>query len=191
MNINFRNMLARDNFVIVDTETTGLERPAEICQIAVIDKNGDILLDTMIKPKLHIPEAASNIHGITDKMVEDSPIWPFVRPNFLNIIAGKDVIVYNAVYDRKLMHWTDEAWEDEHVNYKGSSSWYCAMEAYAEHHGEKHPYYGSYVWQRLSVACAQMGIEALQTHSALGDCMNTLLLIEACTKDMPVWIAGL
>ena len=192
MNQSFRAMLARDNFVVVDTETTGLERPAEIVQIAVIGKHGDILLDTLIKPKMKIPLAATQVHGLTDEICQDAPIWPFIRPEFLNLIAGKDVIVYNATYDRKLMHWSDEMWEDVHIDYKQSASWHCAMEAYAEYHGERHPFYGSSRPQRLAVACQQMGVEtADKLHSALADALATLMLCEACTKDLPIWRSGL
>ncbi len=178
MNQQFKDVVARRNFVVLDTETTGIERPAEIVQIAIIDCDQNVLLDTLVKPKFPIPQAAINIHGITNEMVQDSLTWPDVREWVLRYIQDRDVIVYNATYDRKLMHWSDEAWNCPHVDYKERSQWHCAMEAYAEHYGERHPYYGSYKWQSLSAAMRQQGLEVQDAHSALGDCWMTIALIE-------------
>jgi len=181
---NLKEIMKFRNFVILDTETTGLERPAEICQIAILDWDGDILLNTLVKPRRPIPPAATRIHGITDDAVEMAPAWTTVRQIVEECILGKHVIVYNAVYDRKLMHWSDEAWELPHFDYKADAEWHCAMEAYAEFYGEINPYYGSFRWQSLSNAMIQQGLAINTAHSAYGDCENTLRLLYACTSSL-------
>lgn len=176
-------IIAARNFVVLDTETTGLEQPSEICQIAIIDYDGHTLLDTLVCPRRPIPPGATAIHHITDGMVQDAPMWPQVRPVVLALIAGKDVIVYNATYDRKLMHWSDEAYTDIQYNYKEHANWFCAMEAYAEHYGEI-GYYGGYKWQSLTNALLQCGLGATADHSAMGDAQATLRLIYHITQGL-------
>lgn len=185
----FNAMLERDNFVILDTETSGITRPAEIIEVAIINRNGEIILNQRVKPVHPIPDAASFVHGITDNLVADCPPWPEVRSLVLSAIAGRDVIVYNATYDRKLMHWSDEECGAEQFNYRQHADWYCAMEEFARYHGEVHPHYGSFVWKSLAYALDFMGIEhAHLLHSALGDCLATLQLIQKCTAELAVWI---
>ena len=80
--------------IILDTETTGLKNDDEIIEICLIDLDGNILLNTLIKPTKPIPEQASRIHGIYDKDVENAPLWSEIYQNFINIIKDKEVIAF-------------------------------------------------------------------------------------------------
>ena len=62
----------KSDFVILDTETTGLNERAEIVELSIIDKNGNTLFDRLIKPKGHIPRDAEQIHGISNADVENA-----------------------------------------------------------------------------------------------------------------------
>ena len=70
-----RDELAAENLAILDTETTGLY-DAEIVEIAVINRDGEPLLNTLIKPSIPIPAEVSAIHGITNEVVADAPSFP-------------------------------------------------------------------------------------------------------------------
>ena len=61
--------------VFLDTETTGLDNRAEICEIAVLDPEGCTLLDTLVKPRQPIPQAATDVHGISDTDAEEVHHW--------------------------------------------------------------------------------------------------------------------
>ena len=65
-----------ETWVILDTETTGLDNTAEAIQIGVLAPDGNVLLNTLVNPICHIPENVTHIHGITNEMVEDAPWSP-------------------------------------------------------------------------------------------------------------------
>lgn len=166
------------NFLVLDTETTGLHR-GEVCQIAVIDPQGEVLLDSLVKPVKPIPMDAQRIHHISDAMVADAPNWLEIEPQLMELIRGKDLLVYNAIYDRKMMHQSREAHGLPKIEWKKLAAWHCVMKAYAEFYGDVHPYYGSYRWQKLTTAATQLQLEVKDAHNALGDCQMTLAVLNA------------
>jgi len=174
----FLDAIDGHDFLILDTETTGL-RDGEIVQIAIINQDADVLLNTFVKPARPIPVDASRIHGITDETVTDSPSWPDVIDQVHAILDGQLLVVYNAVYDRRMMHQSGEYHGLEKVEWKAVSTWLCAMEAYAEYYGDWNSYHESYRWQRLSSAAAQCNVQVANAHDALGDCLMTLGVVRA------------
>jgi len=165
-------------FVILDTETTGLNN-AEIVSIAVVGSNGETLLDTLIKPIRPIPADATRIHGITNEMVVSAPAFESILPELQRLLTGTNVIVYNAVYDRKMLHQSAEAAGLPKTDWKVLSDWYCAMETFAEVYGDWNDYHQSYRWQKLTTACHYYDVPVVGAHGALADCLMTL---EVCKK---------
>ena len=162
-----RQMLASDA-LILDTETTGLGGRDEIVQLAVIDMQGNTLLNCLIKPTIPIAADASRIHGITMKTVAEAPSFADIWPSLRDLIAGKIVIIYNADYDTRLLAQSSRAHDlprtpITHATFK------CAMLPYSAWVGDWNEYRGNYKWQRLPGG----------DHSALGDCWATLKVLQA------------
>lgn len=172
-------LMLEGDYVFLDTETTGLNGDAEICQIAIVDAKGKTLLDTLVKPCRPIPADAARIHGITNEAVENAPSWAAVRPLVIEAMRGMSVIVYNAVYDLKMLHQSDGAAGLSRVDYKAESAWHCAMLAYAEYRGEWNEYHGNYRWHKLTVAAENIRYvlpKGMAPHTALADCLMSRAL---------------
>lgn len=179
----FLEMIQQQDFLVLDTETTGLH-DGEICQIAIIDAKGEVLLDTYVHTNFPIPADETRIHGITDEMVKDAPTWRELLPLIHSVLNDRDVVVYNAVYDRKMMHQSSEKAGMEKIEWKEVARWWCAMEIYAEHYGEWNSYRGNCVWQKLGTAYYRLTGEQLAgAHSALTDCQATLVVCNAMVKE--------
>lgn len=176
--IHYARELLKNETLILDTETTGVER-SEIIQIAIIDKNGTTLLDTFVKPVNLIPASATRIHGITNAEVQDAPSWMDVAPEVEKILRQhQHLLVYNAIFDRKMMH-TSAEWCGAPVrDWKTYIQWVCAMMLYSEYHGESN-LRGGYRWQSLEKACTRFSVNGgYRAHSAIGDCYRTLEVIK-------------
>lgn len=171
--------------VVLDTETTGLDNNAEVCQIGIINKNGDILLDQLIKPQQPIPPDATRIHGITNQMIKDAPTVLELESQLVTALKGKTVIIYNADYDARLLRQSFLAREatpenvpyklpEDHVFHYRSFKPECAMEAFAAFYGDWNDYKGSYTWKRLTVAAKYFQLDTHGAHGAITDCLMTL-----------------
>lgn len=169
-----RKLLTRTDWVILDTETTGLGRDAEICQIGILAPSGQVLLDTLVKPVRPIPMDATMIHHITDAMVTDAPTFLEVAPQMRELLGGVTVVIYNANFDERMLQQSALAhgWKDYDVPIF-SADYTDAMEMYAQWYGEWSHYHGSYKWQSLPGG----------DHSALGDARATLAVIRRMAAD--------
>lgn len=175
------DVIRSGKFVILDTETTGLDGDAEICQIAIINSAGDVLLDTLVKPVHFIPAAATAVHGITNDMVANAPAFPL--DTIYELIAEQNVIVYNVDYDQRLLYQSVAAASMFTCDWAGISNWYCAMTHFAEVYGDWNDYHGNYRWQTLHKACVHYGIPLTKAHSALDDALATLEVCRAMARQ--------
>jgi DNA polymerase-3 subunit epsilon len=161
-------LLAQPDVLLLDTETTGLHGNAEICQIAIIDVSGHVLLDTYVKPKQAIPRDASAIHGITDLTVDSAPTFDQLAPTLRELLSGMTVVIYNADFDVRMMEQSAIA---RSIPYEIPifAGEYCdAMEMYAQWVGAWSRYHHNYKWQPLPGG----------DHSALGDCRACLRVLQ-------------
>lgn len=86
--------------VFFDLETTGTnistDRIVEISLVKLMP-DGTILEKTRrLNPEMHIPEAATEIHGITDEDVAQMPTFRQVGNSLAQLLAGCDIAGYNS-----------------------------------------------------------------------------------------------
>jgi DNA polymerase-3 subunit epsilon len=193
-----RDWLARTDLVILDTETTGLD-PAqhEIIDLAVLSTQGEILLETLIKPNHVIQEvegdsyetewgeeryrpSAFQINGISNAMVRYKPTIYEVWNDLFSMVQGKTVLCYNATFDCAMLAAEQQRYELESA---GVLDWIDLMQWYAD-------YVDTRRWVSLGEACEMenVGMEAA-LHTAMGDCQAALAVLRAiAAKALPMGI---
>jgi DNA polymerase-3 subunit epsilon len=163
-----RDLLVSKDFVVFDSETTGLSSPVDFVEIAVVSPKGEPLFDSLLKPSCRIQPAARAVHGHSAKSLAGAPRFLEVYADLLEVLYERRVVVFNVSYDRRV--W-DEA--VRHLGARGALAgmlpgWECAMRQYARFCGERSKGGGGYRPQKLPGG----------DHTALGDALATLRLIE-------------
>lgn len=114
-------------YLFVDTETTGLGRDDEIVELCILDHQGQILFNRLIKPKTRISEEASRVSGIAHEMLKDECPLPTHWVELEQIIRGRTLVAWNAQFDARLF----EQSAKKHKLALPDISWQCAMKRYA------------------------------------------------------------
>ena len=92
-------------FIILDTETTGLEvqqghRIIEIGAVLLNDrKKSEEHFHTYLNPSRLIDEEASKVHGIMNEDLMDKPYFEDVAEEFLEFVDGSTLVIHNAAFD--------------------------------------------------------------------------------------------
>ena len=86
--------------VFFDLETTGTNTATDkIVQISLIKVYPDSTEENhnfFVNPEIPIPPEATSIHGITNEMVKDKPVFREIARQIVNIINGCDLAGYNS-----------------------------------------------------------------------------------------------
>jgi len=165
----------KNRYVIQDTETTGLDKNDVIIQIGVLDLDGNILLDSLVKPtkRKKISTEATAIHGITMDMLEDAPTFEYLFPKFLEALGNKTLITYNAKFESRMV---SQTLNQEGSRFRKEWNGWDAMIAYSVYVGEWSEFYQDYKYQKLPGA----------DHTAIGDCKATLDVIHKIANSEKV-----
>ncbi|MBM4357791.1 MAG: 3'-5' exonuclease [Deltaproteobacteria bacterium] len=88
----------------LDTETTGIDaRVDRVIEVGlVVGRGGEVTerKSWLVNPGIPIPQAASDVHGITDDQVADLPPFASIVPELLAALEGCLAAAYNAAFDR-------------------------------------------------------------------------------------------
>ncbi len=153
--------------VYLDTETTGLDPRSEIVEICILDSDGGVLVDRLVRPTIPVPPDATRVHGIRNAMVASEPSWEKVWPEVDQALSGRTIAIYNADYDMARMRQSHRShrldWQEP------SGPVHCLMKLYAQYHGEWDPIRRSFRWLSLEQAARRCGIILPQRHRARQD----------------------
>ncbi len=162
--------LAELDFVVFDTETTGL-RPEtdEIVAIGAVRIVNRRLLtgetfERLVHPGRPIPPESTRFHGVTDAMVEGKPPIAVVLPQFHAFAKGATLVAHNASFDMSFLAKNEVAAGVRFANPVLCTLTLAAalLEDMPEH--------------SLDAVAQRFGIAIERRHTALSDAMATAVL---------------
>lgn len=96
----FVELALRRPLLFFDLETTGIDvvtsRIVQIALIQVFEDGSSREWDTLVNPTIHIPQATTAVHGITDDMVKDAPTFQELAPLLAPLFQDADLAGYNS-----------------------------------------------------------------------------------------------
>lgn len=122
--------------LFLDTETTGFSVHDVVINLALINSNGQALIDTLIRPTVPISDKAAAIHGIKNSDIQAStPSFNEILPKLTRLTKDRLILIYNADFDLRLLRQSAEKYGGKTLPYIYNVA--CAMRLYAQFYGEK------------------------------------------------------
>ncbi len=173
-----KERLADTKTVVIDCETTGILRndpTTEIVQLTVTNTAMRPLFSMLIKPAQPMSDQLVGIHGISNDMVSESPVFPQVAKLISFVLENKHVVAYNADFDIALLVHLYKKYNMAVPKFSGAS---CCMDRYSEWRGEWNESKGGVRWQKLP------NLSGLPAHDALADCISTVRIMDLMAKGL-------
>jgi len=158
-----------DEFVIYDTETTGLDSLADdIIEIGAIKVNklADTTLtyQSLIKIDRKIPKKATEIHGITDEMLDKDGIpLEVALKEFKEFIGNLPTIAFNSDFDKRFINNAAKKVGMKNIIKHTTCALKLARRAWPNIDNHK-----------LGTVASMLGIDTNGLHRSLADCKATL-----------------
>ena len=130
----------KNKVYILDTETTGLRKNDEVLSLSIVNFNGVVVFDELIKPRNRKTwKAAQEIHGISYDAVKDKKQLVEYEEQLKPFFSKGCLIVgYNIEFDRKMLEQSGVKFEcdffDVMKTFSQGKKW-CKLAECAEHYG--------------------------------------------------------
>jgi len=168
------------NPIFLDTETTGTGPGDLICEISIVDAEGNALFDRLVNPGRPIPAESSAVHGITDADVVNEARWPELWPDIEAILKNRVIGIYNADFDMRLLRQTNQAYKLPWTLTTDQA--FCVMKLFSAYYGEWNPRYNGFASHKLEFAGKICNLCEKNTHHAIDDARMTAELLQYLAK---------
>ena len=174
------------DFVVLDTETTGLGYDDEAVSIGLVSKAGEVLLDTLLCHEKPCDPKALATHGVSWEQTREAPKFREIAERFYKLVSGRDIVAYNVMYDMRIISQMLERYKIDSLppDYVPPPTVHDVMGAFAEFYGHWNDYHESYTWKKLTYAAAYFNVGGTSgAHGAAADCLMTLRVLEAMARE--------
>ncbi|MCH2111926.1 MAG: 3'-5' exonuclease [Planctomycetes bacterium] len=93
-------------FIVFDTETTGMPPGARLVEIGAIKVRGESVIDrfdSLVNPQIPIPSQVVSVHGISDEDVQDAPHAREVLLKFADWAGKLPLLGHNVAFDAAML----------------------------------------------------------------------------------------
>ena len=125
------HLVQRDDWLVIDVETTGLGTNVEIVEVALVAPRGDTLLDTIVRPRTAPTAGASRVHGLSSDVLCRAPPFQSIYGDLVDLLTGQVIVGYNVAFDRQALNYTCHIAGLAPI----SCTWECAMLRYEQWRG--------------------------------------------------------
>lgn len=161
-----------NDYIVLDFETTGLDKTFDdIIEIGAIKVINDEVSETytmLVKPDEEIDDFITDLTGITNEMVANSPKINDVMPDLLRFISDYPIVGHNIGFDMNFLC----ANTTEDINNDYINTLRLCTKLYKD---LKH--------RRLRDMVKHLNIQTSGSHRALADCETTLELFKKCKEE--------
>lgn len=164
-----------DNFVVIDTETTGLDNDDEVVELAVLSSEGEKLYHSYFYPEKEVNPGAAKVNHLTKAVLKekvgekklDAAEWAKI----LEVIGDKKILGHNIQFDIRLLSQTfKKNGVDEAADCLNKRQVIDSMDIAKRHIKNK-----SYSLNNLTTL---IGITREEQHDAADDCLMTIEFLE-------------
>jgi DNA polymerase-3 subunit epsilon len=173
----------RLNVVTWDTETTGLDATMdEVISIGIVDCNGQVLLDTLIRPSNMAALTATNaseVNGITADMLVDAPTFPDIYGELKAFMDARFWLGYNIQFDARMLDATCLRYDLPPLLSVGQHD---ATPFVADFVGQWDEAKGGYKYWKLAEAAEKFGLTEFAAHHAAADAVATYEVVKRMSE---------
>jgi len=162
-------------YTIIDIETTGgNSKTDKITEIAIVVFDGKNIINqysTLINPERKIPKFITEITGIDDFMVHNSPKFYEIAKKIIELTESRIFVAHNVNFDYSFI-----VEEFNRIGYDFKRKKLCTVQQGRKFIKGKKSF-------SLGKICADLGIEIQNRHRALGDALATVELFKHILKS--------
>ncbi len=172
-NPKYKYLGLTNDFVLFDTETTGLDKDDEIIELAVLSSSGEVLFNKRFRPEKDIHPMAAKCNHLSKKILANEPKFSIEDvKELVQLFKGKTIVGHNVTFDIRLLAQTVRRYNlpvkedsilsltDRSFDTKLVSKKFIKTKSYA-----------------LNNLTTLVGITREEQHNAADDCLMTLEFI--------------